>query len=99
MGDETTAADINHWFFVHVHSELTARGWSARELARRAGCSASTFTRVKQRRGIALAVAARIADALGEPLAAMVAPFDCPTCHGGPPAGFACLACGAEGHP
>jgi lambda repressor-like predicted transcriptional regulator len=89
--------NLNRWFSMRVHAELKARGWSSRELSRRAECSASTFTRVKQGRGIALAAAARIADALGMPLGDLIAPVTCTRCTGKPPAGFTCQECGTEG--
>lgn len=88
--------DVHRWFYMRVQAELRARQWPARELARRAGCSPSTFTRMGKGWGIALANAARIAEALDIPLVDMIAPIDCETCLGRPQAGFRCLSCGCE---
>lgn len=91
------ASEVNRWFHVHVHAECKANGWSNRELARRAGCSVSTFTRLKEGDGIALAIAARVADALGKPLSDLLVPVSCGTCRDLPPQGFTCRKCGTDG--
>ena len=95
MTSRQADADLNRWFGMHVRAELKSRGWSSRELSRRSGASASTFTRLKNRQGIALSVAARIADALGKPLGDLIVPATCERCLDRPPAGFTCQACGA----
>lgn len=87
------------WFHIRVQDALRARGWSARELARRAGCDPSVLTRLGQGSDPGLATAVAIAGALGIPLGDMTAPVDCMTCHGVPPAGFTCNTCGREGKP
>jgi transcriptional regulator with XRE-family HTH domain len=87
---------VNRSFYVHIQAELKARDWSARELARRADCSVSTFTRIKQGHGIALAIAARIADVLGKPLSELLTQVKCEACRDMPPPGFTCNACGAQ---
>lgn len=86
------------WFGANVRARMKASGTDSKMLAERTGEAAVAIGRAVNGTSCTLPLAGKIADALGEPLAAMVAPFDCPTCHGGPPAGFACLACGAEGH-
>ena len=88
---------VTRWFHLRVQAELRARSWSSRELSRRADCSASTFTRLRNDEGTSLEVAARIADALGIPLGDLIAPVRCEACQDAPPAGFDCQSCGAKG--
>jgi transcriptional regulator with XRE-family HTH domain len=73
-------------------------GWSARELGRKSGVSASTICRAEAgQKDMNLSMAARMAAALGVPLAEMVTEAVCGTCDGWVPAGFACKECGREG--
>jgi DNA-binding Xre family transcriptional regulator len=88
---------VTRWFHLRVQAELRERDWSSRELARRADCSASTFTRLKNDEGTSLEVAARIADALDMLLSDLIAPIQCEACKDAPPAGFDCQSCGAKG--
>ena len=71
--DAWRATTANGRFYVNVQAELNARGWPARELARRAGLSPNFLTRVGQGRWIALESAVKVADVLGVPLGDLVA--------------------------
>jgi ribosome-binding protein aMBF1 (putative translation factor) len=78
-----------------VTRERDHRGWSMRELARKADVSVSTVQRAERATGdLYLSLAACICAALGVPLSQMVADAECDTCDGMPPAGFICEACG-----
>lgn len=77
MTDETTMAapvkgGANNRFCHRVEAEIEARGWSARELSRRAGVAHNMLTFLRAGGWISLEYAARIADALGMPLGDLV---------------------------
>ena len=76
--DETTMpppvkGGANSRFCRRVEAEIEARGWSARELSRRAGTAHNMLTFLRAGRWISLEYAARVADALGVPLGDLVA--------------------------
>lgn len=89
-----TGTDVNRLFADRVKRKRTERGWSIRQLATKAGISGSTASRVEHGTETWLSVAAQIAEALGVPLAELVAKPVCGQCDGSPPAGFICSACG-----
>jgi lambda repressor-like predicted transcriptional regulator len=70
------ASGVNGRFYASVRAELKARGWSARELARRAGMTPNFLTRTGQGHWIALESAATVADVLGVPLCDLIAGDD-----------------------
>lgn len=93
---EQTESDVVAWFSVHARIALRLRGWSKLDLARAAGSQGADVTRAVNGQACSLALAGRIASALGKDLASMVQPVRCETCAGSPPAGFACLECASE---
>ena len=88
--------EIAALFGRHVRARLTVRGWSIEELSRRTGDQTGNLSQAIRGIKCPLAIAGRIADALGVPLAEMLVPYTCATCAGTPPKGFRCLECGAE---
>ena len=88
---------VNRVFGMRVREARTARGWSARELARKTELSPSTITRIEAAHATFLAYAVAVAEALGVPLAALLEPVSCARCLDHPPAGFTCRSCGSEG--
>ena len=75
-----------------------AQEWSARELARRSGLSASTVVRAEAASlDMNLSTAARVAGALSIPLSELVAEAICRVCDGIVPTGFTCNECGRAG--
>jgi transcriptional regulator with XRE-family HTH domain len=75
-----------------------ALGWSARELARKAGVSASTVVRAEHATGdVWMGIAIKMASALGASLPGMLGEPVCGTCDGHPPKGFTCNECGRPG--
>jgi len=73
------------------------RGWTLREAAVLADVAPSTLYRVEAGEDTTLAVAGRVADAFGVPIAVMFDPDGCPNCHGAPKRGFTCQECGEGG--
>jgi transcriptional regulator with XRE-family HTH domain len=68
-------------------------GWTLADLGKRLGKDSSTVYRMeKGERRIAYADAALLADIFQIPPVDLIA--QCRNCHGSPPPGFACLACG-----
>ena len=94
--DPHPETDVVAWFSAHARIALRLRGWSKVDLARAAGSQNADVTRAVNGQACSLALAGRIAAALGRALADMVQPVGCGTCDGSPPAGFSCLECGAE---
>lgn len=68
------ATTATGWFYANVQAELKARGWSARELARRAGLLPNALTRIGSGISPSLDRAAAIAGALGVPLGDLAGP-------------------------
>lgn len=62
------------WFHANVQAELKARGWSARELARRAGITHNALSQIGKGNSPSLERAGAIAEALGMPLGDLIAP-------------------------
>lgn len=93
------AGDALTWFAANVRTRMKAGKLDSKILTDRTGESPVAVGRAVNGTSCSLPLAGKIADALGESLAVLVTPFDCKTCHGKPPAGFACLACAAEGQP
>lgn len=84
-------------FVNRVRIELKAQKRSVRWLADATAIEYSTLASMLARSAaVHLGRAAAIASALGLSLDSMLTPWDCPTCHGKPPAGFACKTCGTE---
>jgi transcriptional regulator with XRE-family HTH domain len=88
------SAPINRLFGDRVARARKEQGLSMRDLATKAGVSGSTASRVERGTETWLSVAARIAEALGVPLAELVAEPVCGACDGSPPRPFICPACG-----
>lgn len=88
--------DVLTWFSAHARAGLASRGWTISDLAKRTGDPAGNLSQAINGTKCPLAIAGRIAGGFGIPLAEMVVPYTCRTCHGKPPAGFACLECGTE---
>jgi AraC-like DNA-binding protein len=92
MGEERTGA-----LRTRVAAALGQQALSDRELARRAGVDIHTVTRLLyEDYGISRRSAAKVTGALGMTLATATAPLACRACRDMPPAGYRCLACGAE---
>jgi len=92
MGEERTEA-----LRIRVAAALGQQALKDRDLARLAGVDIHTVGRLlNEDRGITRHSAAKIAGALGMSLEAAVAPLRCRACRDMPPAGYRCLACGAE---
>ena len=95
-----TRQDPAELFGARIRRERTRRGWSCAELAAKAGVGSghNAVSRIENAAGEpGLFRAAAIAAALGLSLDALLAPADCGTCDGLPPAGFTCQACGKAG--
>jgi len=71
------------------------RGLSQRELGRQANVSFSTISRMEAGHDFSFDNAAKVAEALGYPLAEFLTAEPCEVCHGQPPKGFTCNSCGA----
>jgi transcriptional regulator with XRE-family HTH domain len=85
-------------FGQRIKRRREALGWSARELARKAGISASTVVRTEHATGdVWMGMAIKIADALGVTLPELLTDPVCDRCDGHPPAGFICTVCRREG--
>jgi lambda repressor-like predicted transcriptional regulator len=95
-GPRQPESDVVAWFSAHARAQLTVRGWSLHDLSERTGDASGNITQAINGTKCPLAIAGRIAGALGVQLAEMVVPYTCRTCCGRPPAGFACLECGTE---
>jgi transcriptional regulator with XRE-family HTH domain len=92
------AADRNSPFARRLKAEREARGWSQRELTRRAGLSTqNTAARAELGHEVYLSAAVAFATALAVPLSVLAGPFRCGQCADFPPPGFTCQACGANG--
>lgn len=84
----------------NVRSLRLRRGWTQRQLSELMGWSgASTTCRVERnregrRRGLTVEELERLAAIFGVPASQLK--HRCATCGGHPPAGFACLTCGAR---
>jgi len=83
-------------FSVHLSARMRALGWDQVTLQERAGIGAHIAAKAINGTGCDLALAGKLAALVGGYLAAMIGPYVCGTCTGEPPAGFACLECGAE---
>ena len=80
-----------------LQREREARHWSLREAAEKCGlAAASTIMRAERGSDVALSSAIALAAMYGVPLSALLAESSCGQCDGTPPAGFACLSCGAK---
>jgi ribosome-binding protein aMBF1 (putative translation factor) len=90
------AARVHQAFGARVRRHRERHGWSARELALRAGMSANTIPRIEAGNGTPLGYAVVICETLGVSLAEMTGPVECARCDGAPPAGFRCTECGTE---
>jgi hypothetical protein len=87
-------------FAVHLNARMRALGWDQAKLMERADIKTPQIAaRAINGTGCDLGLAERIAAAVGGYLATMIGPYMCSTCTGEPPAGFACLECGAESRP
>jgi hypothetical protein len=86
-------------FAQHMKGRMRALGWTTAVLIERSRYSQPTVNRALNGTGVALDIAAGLADAVGSSLPAMLIPYQCGTCHGEPPAGFSCLECGTERRP
>jgi len=73
------------------------REWTLDQLADQSGVSRSVVLTIEQGDNTTLDTAAKIAKALGVPLAVMLSPETCATCHGAPYRGFICGECGTAG--
>jgi len=78
---------------------LNRRQFAAALTARRPSLShTATLCRIEQgTHRVCVDDLVALADALGVRPEQLLAPYDCPTCHQHPEAGFACRACGTEG--
>ena len=90
-------ADLPPAFSRRLRAEREARGWTQRELSRRAGLSASTPLRAELGCDLYLSAAVALAVALGVGMSALAGPFRCGRCDDFPPPGFTCRACGTNG--
>jgi transcriptional regulator with XRE-family HTH domain len=81
------------WFGQRIKRERERRGWSQRELARKAGISQATPIRVEAGQDLALSSAIALSSALGLSLDALLAEPVCGVCDGEPPEGFICTGC------
>jgi len=93
-----TAGMLPHVIFgMRVKRLREARGWSQRELGRRAGTSTpSTACRVENGKSFDFDTGVALARALGTGIDALLAPWKCAQCLDWPPAGLICGECGAR---
>lgn len=89
--------DADAAFAANVRRLREARGMSLRDLAAAVGVGHTIIHRIENGQSALLGYAVAISAELGVSLADMTGGEPCGTCFGRPPAGFACLACGAEG--
>jgi len=82
-------------FAANVKRLRAARELSLRDLAANAGVGHTVLYRIEHGQAAQLGHAVAIAAGLGVQLADMLGGGPCGTCFGRPPAGFACLSCGA----
>lgn len=73
-----------------------ARGWTAQQLAEQAPpLSRQAISRIENGdRGVSLDDAYALAEVFGVTVDQLATATACEVCHGCPPSGFACLACG-----
>lgn len=83
-------------FAVHLAARMRALGWDQATLREKSGLSLHVLGRAMNGNGAELGAAHQVAGVVGSTLAVMIGPYSCGTCAGEPPAGFACLECGAE---
>jgi len=84
-------------FSVHLQARMRALGWTQETVQDRAGISAHIAAKAINGTGCDLALAGQLAALVGVDLAVMIGPYQCRTCNGEPPPGYACLECGTEG--
>lgn len=84
-------------FSAHLTARMRALGWDQAAIQEKAGVTAQTAARAINGTGVGLELAGQLAGLVGLTLAVMIGPYQCSTCAGMPPAGFACLECSAEG--
>jgi transcriptional regulator with XRE-family HTH domain len=89
--------DVPAVFGRRLRSERESRGLTLRQFGTKAGVNATTVLRAEHGSDVALSIAVALAEALGLPLAALLAELKCARCGEMPPAGFICSACGREG--
>jgi transcriptional regulator with XRE-family HTH domain len=90
-------ADVTAVFSARVRASRGDRGWSLRDLSAVAGMTYPTLSKIENGAGTSLAGAARIARALGMPLAALLPDVACGHCLDAPPRGFTCQECDLAG--
>jgi transcriptional regulator with XRE-family HTH domain len=74
--------------YVELSARLTGIGWPIPVLGLR---------RIERgERRVDVDDLAALAEAFGVPMQRLLEEANCTACHGAPPAGFACLACGTE---
>jgi len=78
-----------------LRREREALDWSLREAGGKCGLNAATIMRIEGGNDAGLSSAIILARLYGLSLDALLAGSACETCDGIPPAGFACLSCGA----
>jgi hypothetical protein len=86
-------------FGTHLRARMRALGWDQAQLQSRAGIGVHIAARAINGTGCDIGVAGKIAALVGISLTAMISSYRCGTCHGEPPAGYACLECGTETRP
>jgi len=84
-------------FSAHLTARMRALGWDQAAIQERASITAQTAARAINGTGVGLELAGQLAGLVGLELAVMIGPYQCSTCGGEPPAGYACLECSAEG--
>lgn len=84
-------------FSQHLNARMRALGWTQQDLTGKSGFSTHVTGRAINGTGCDLATAGKLAVLVGSDLVTMISAYVCGTCTGSPPAGFACLECGAEG--
>lgn len=84
-------------FTAHLSARMRLLGWEQAALQERASISPQLAAKAINGTGVSLELAEKLAGLVGLTLATMISRYSCSTCSGEPPAGFACLECGAEG--
>ncbi len=74
-----------------------ALGLPLRAVREKSGLAISQISRVEHGKGTSLTAAVALAEALGQPLEALLIPAACRRCHDWPPSGMTCQECHKDG--
>lgn len=83
-------------FASHLSARMRVLGWDQADLQAKAEISSHVASKALNGTGVELGTAEKIASVVGRELPYMLMPYQCTTCLGAPPKGFACLECGTE---